>query len=479
MIVRNKNQICFVWKICAAILASFLMVLVFPMHTRAAEATICHQHTSECYQEKAITCTDINVVSTHNEDFQCATCGRVSSARVVVETYTCEHSDYKREYRRIAYCYGCGGVVQNKQTSAVLTHVRITKVCVCEMTEETVIAKVKFTPSTCDWTNGEVVLNATVEEAASGQSLAPYTYAFSQGSVNGTSCTVSENGTYSVTVTASNGQQTVASLQINNIDKEAPVIHKVYVDKTYPEYSAANLIVEAEDGQSGLEDSAYSFDGGKTYVNSYSYPVYANGSYTVWVKDRAGNCSTQSISVTCFAKRAQTENSSQTTTTQNGKTQNEKTQNSVSTTNAVSKKGSKIENSGMEGSEMENSQNSIFQSGEVDIEERRALLKEKLENSEYAVSLENIPGVYSSLMRQTAEKNAVPMTLNVVSERNESAYSGGEDLQENLVKNISISEENVQSKGTFAQVSKGVVATGVLLCIGMAAFLIVFLVKKQ
>lgn len=71
------------------------------------------------------------------------------------------------------------------------------------------------------------------------------------------------------------------------------------------------------------------------------------------------------------------------------------------------------------------------------------------------------------------------MILNVINEKAESAYSKKTDSMENIVKNITISEENEVDNGTFAQVTKATVATGVLLCIGMMAFLIIFLVKKQ
>lgn len=475
MILEGRKEISLIWKLAVSFLICCLIMLVLPMKARAAEATICHQHTSDCYQQKAVTCSDKNVVTTHNEEFNCATCGRISSARVVVETYTCEYSDYQREYRRIAYCYGCGGIVQNKQTSAVPTHVRIARVCVCPMTEETVIAKVNFTASTSVWTNEDVVLSAAVTEPASGQSLAPYTYGFSGDDVGNGSWSVGENGSYSVTVTASNGQQTTASLQVNNIDKENPKITECYVDKSYPEYSSANLIVVAEDGLSGLAEKPYSFDGGKTFVGSNSYPVFANGNYTVYVKDCAGNCSTQTIGVTCFAAKTEFTKPSANTSISDGKTQNGVAGVDNSTGSTITGKAS-----GTKQSQEETTQHSEMSTEkEIAEEERRALMKEKLEQCDSHVSLNEIPGVYSSLMKQNAEKNAVPMTLNVVNEKNETAYSNTGALEENLVKNISINGEKEQPYGTFAQVSKGIVAIGVLLCIGMMGFLIVFLVKKQ
>ena len=95
------------------------------------------------------------------------------------------------------------------------------------------------------------------------------------------------------------------------------------------------------------------------------------------------------------------------------------------------------------------------------------------------VELKDIPGIYSSVLRINAEKNAVPTTLNIVSKEVSEAYSNHLQNGENLVKNISIKTENEQSNGKVAQVSKAVVGVGVLLCIGMVGFLTVFLVKKH
>lgn len=504
MILSERRNYGVALKMGLILLLSFIMALACPTQARAAEATINHKHTSNCYEIRPVNCTDEIVITTHNEDFNCSTCGRVASARVVVETYSCKYEYSERELRRMAYCYTCNSVVQSQTTSASATHLRAGQVCICGMDESTVIAKVNLSAASTAWTKGNVVLNASVTEPTSGQSLAPYTYSFSGGTASGNSCTVSTNGTYSVTVTASNGQQASTSIQVKNIDKDAPKITQCYVDKEYPEYESANIIVEATDSASGLAASAYSFDGGKTYIASNRYAITANGTYKICVKDKVGNSSTKTLTVTCFEKKPEPEETTKpensgSDSTQGGNSQGSTGQNGQNSQNGQSGAGQSGNYSG--GSDGQQSgentgddesvnkdKTTATNSGktkgkeETDLTDREkeyALLKEKLEQSEYKVPLEKIPGVYSSLMQLNAEKNAVPMTLNVVNEKTDPAYSSGTDSEENLVKNISISSENTESGGSFAQVSKGIVGVGVLLCIGMVAFLVVFLVKKQ
>ena len=80
---------------------------------------------------------------------------------------------------------------------------------------------------------------------------------------------------------------------------------------------------------------------------------------------------------------------------------------------------------------------------------------------------EEIPGIHSSLLKYNAEKNAVPATLNILSEREETYYDNYYQNNDKLVKN-NTNNENV------AQISKMVVWIAVLVCIGMLGFLILF-----
>lgn len=489
MILGKKNKIRALVKKGVALGGVLIMLLGCPMQAMAAEASICHKHIGSCYEKQPIHCQDDTEITTFNQEFNCATCGRVASARVVVETYSCKYMYLKRELRRIAYCYSCSSIVQHEEKAVSAIHTRMADVCVCGMEDSTVIAKVNFTANASGWTKDNVMLKASVTEPVSGQSLAPYTYTFSAGTANGNTCTVSANGTYSVTVTGNNGQQATASVSVTNIDKDAPKITKCYVDKEYPEYESANIVVEASDSHSGLAGKAYSFDGGKTYGTSNKFSITANGTYQIAVKDNVGNCSTQTLNVTCFEVKPEVkpeakpdekpeEKPSEDKDTTLGKDESQGN-NGQPSQNVTKKEDTSKESLNVEVDKehtqviTEKDENTMRQ------DEEYVLLKEKLENSVYKVPLEKIPGVYSSFMKYNAEKDAIPMTLNMVTKDVENAYSSNEVHRENLVKNITIPEEKNETDGSFAQVSKGIVAAGVLLCIGMVGFLIVFLVKKQ
>lgn len=80
---------------------------------------------------------------------------------------------------------------------------------------------------------------------------------------------------------------------------------------------------------------------------------------------------------------------------------------------------------------------------------------------------EDIPGIHSSFLKYNAEKNAVPSTLNILSEREETYYDNYYQNEDKPVKNNTMNE-NVE------QVSKMVVWIAVLVCIGMLGFLILF-----
>lgn len=103
----------------------------------------------------------------------------------------------------------------------------------------------------------------------------------------------------------------------------------------------------------------------------------------------------------------------------------------------------------------------------------------RFEDANIRKELKDIPGIYSSVLRTNAEKNAVPTTLNVVSRDVSEPYNNNLQNKEKLVKNSIINEENEELNGNVAQVARIVVGLGILLCIGMGEFLMFLLVKNQ
>lgn len=103
--------------------------------------------------------------------------------------------------------------------------------------------------------------------------------------------TVSENGTYLITVTDLKGNVETVSVEVTKIDKTLPVIDRI--DKTPTTWTQGPVLigVSAQDGESGLHSAAYSFDGGTTWQEDPAYLVTENETLLVRVRDAAGNLS--------------------------------------------------------------------------------------------------------------------------------------------------------------------------------------------
>lgn len=96
-----------------------------------------------------------------------------------------------------------------------------------------------------------------------------------------------KNGSYKVWASDALGNTAVTeSFEMSHVDGEAPVIREM---KTTPlEDGSILLTVVAEDGEEGigLDDEAYSFDGGKTWQKEAFMTIRENGVYEVLVRDR-------------------------------------------------------------------------------------------------------------------------------------------------------------------------------------------------
>lgn len=164
-----------------------------------------------------------------------------------------------------------------------------------------------FTASTTDWTNGNVILTVNAhDEASSGgtaSGLAQEAYSFDGGNTFGSvkTLSVTQNGVYTVHVKDAAGNITSTSIEITNIDKTAPLISSFNTDVSSWTNRSLDLTVVAEDDSSGI--AGYSFDG-TNYSDKKVLTVYGNGTYTVYVKDNAGNVSSQTCTVTNIDTKA-------------------------------------------------------------------------------------------------------------------------------------------------------------------------------
>ncbi len=96
-----------------------------------------------------------------------------------------------------------------------------------------------------------------------------------------------KNGSYKIWASDTLGNTAVTeSFELNHVDGDAPVIKEMKT--TSLEDGSVLLTVAAEDGEDGigLDDEAYSFDGGKTWQKEAFITIRENGVYEVLVRDR-------------------------------------------------------------------------------------------------------------------------------------------------------------------------------------------------
>jgi len=162
-------------------------------------------------------------------------------------------------------------------------------------------------------TNGSVTLTVSAEDAFStgydesafGSSLF---YRFDENAYGtGTSYTVTENGTYTAWVKDLVGNESSQNIVVGNIDTIAPTIAGLVPDITEPTTENIVITVSASDTQSdgyaGVVERTYSADG-VTYTGNNTFDVTENGTYTYYVKDVAGNVTSESITISNIDREA-------------------------------------------------------------------------------------------------------------------------------------------------------------------------------
>jgi len=137
-----------------------------------------------------------------------------------------------------------------------------------------------LTGAPSDWTNQDVVLTATCEGA--------WRYKWNDATTltDSNTFTATQNGTYSVVAVDGFGNESdKVTVEVNKIDKTAPVITEIKVDPTEWTNQAVEVTVEAKDDESGV--AQYKMDGG-AWQNSNVFSVADNTEHTFYVKDVAG-----------------------------------------------------------------------------------------------------------------------------------------------------------------------------------------------
>ncbi len=151
-----------------------------------------------------------------------------------------------------------------------------------------------------EWTNKAIFLTFNISDpqpdgsVGSGPDTTAISYTNKQSWSRVYTRTYSKNGDYSIYVRDACGNIREVPFTISNMDKEPPRIHKCEFDDT-PNLKYTELVLTCDDIMSdgregcGLNDAAYSYDDGNTWVKENRFRVTKNGVYVVYARDKLGN----------------------------------------------------------------------------------------------------------------------------------------------------------------------------------------------
>ncbi len=258
-----------------------------------------HVHSSKCYTEKTERCTHIQVYGREFARCYCPNCKRETERRTDGYMEYCPAKTCEPFYAGYVHlCDSCGYVFEDHSAPPPQEHDYKVTVLGCGRSEGSTSATVSASGGGGSWTSGPVSVSCSV--SVSDPTFSVTGISFSGG--GGSTGTVTKNGTYSFTVNGSNGQSVSVPVTVSNIDTGAP---KVTVSKGSNEWTnkAVSVSASASDDLSGV--AGYSFNGGG-YSSSSSWTVDANGTYSVSVRDRAGNEASGSVTVSNIDRTAPT-----------------------------------------------------------------------------------------------------------------------------------------------------------------------------
>lgn len=171
---------------------------------------------------------------------------------------------------------------------------------------------ITLTPSTAEWTNDAVVISGNVSDTGSGIAIQKWAEGeqdisyFENGghTVEGNTIIAAKNQKYTWYAKDRAGNEAVQIIEITNIDTVPPTLTLEHTPTGWTAEAVQITAVTADDRSGlkavkwaeGAQNEAF-FQNGEGTEFSDSFPVIANGTYTVYAEDRAGNGIVQQITV--------------------------------------------------------------------------------------------------------------------------------------------------------------------------------------
>jgi len=162
---------------------------------------------------------------------------------------------------------------------------------------------ISYEVSEKSWTNGDVELHLYAEDknkdGSKGVGLAEKWYSLDNGKTwkKDEVLLVDKNQTIHVIARDKNGNRSATDIVIDKIDKEEPQVTLETEVLEAGNDKTVKITAVAEDVGSGLHTEAFSWDEGETFVEENILVVEKNGTYSVIVRDKAGNRSREELVV--------------------------------------------------------------------------------------------------------------------------------------------------------------------------------------
>lgn len=287
-----KNQIMKYLSISTVCVILFLVIQIL-VH---ASGNFYHKHTSACMSTRTITCDYEHVRNVYAENVtrHCNNCAAQTEQFHYVTNYNCYATGVYQVVAGNYFCRSCH-VYIGSWGSDSFSHTRTEEYASCGISESATVARVSIASSDINITNKDVTLTASTTILNSSGITNNFSYSWAGQS--GASKTVGENGTYTVTVTNTNGTTATASIQVTNIDKVPPTINSITHRTQGMTSTSITIDVVGSDDKGEV---SYSSDGGASWKSSGDFVISSGNSYSIGVKDLAGNTTFKTVNRSDF-----------------------------------------------------------------------------------------------------------------------------------------------------------------------------------
>lgn len=279
-------------------LATIMAFVAMPLATTAAgnqeSIKVYHHHTEACngtvYVEQSCDGTSwLRTVATDT----CTLCGAYHDYYQYDGSCSCGKTWYRTGHACINSPEGSnhGTCTNYSKIDCETIHSHPTTEIVCGKTENSVIGTITVSKSITTPAQ-KVQLYA---EASGSMENVSFKW---QGNTTGKQFSVTENGTYKLYVSYTEGGVNYVqemSVNVDNVDNVAPYIVNLFADITTPVAGSVQIRVDAGDNR-GLPTKYVSWNGGE-YTSESVLEVFENGVYQVQIRDLANNISSMEIMI--------------------------------------------------------------------------------------------------------------------------------------------------------------------------------------